>query len=55
MQEGPQREPRQELQEEPQQELQEEPQLAEYLQKADASISQTQKRVSDLLLKLDDF
>ena len=55
VQEGPQREPRQELQEEPQQELQEEPQLAEYLQKADASISQTQKRVSDLLLKLDDF
>ena len=55
VQEDSQREPRQELQEEPQQELQEEPQLAEYLQKADASISQTQKRVSDLLLKLDDF
>lgn len=30
-------------------------QKAEYVQKADASISQTQKRASDLLLKLDDF
>lgn len=33
----------------------EEPQKAEYIQKADTSISHTQKRVSDLLLKLDDF
>ena len=34
---------------------QEEPQKAGYARKADVSINQTQKRISDLLLKLDNF